>query len=156
MVLSPDDPVDSIDEDVQLFSGFGLSCPQFLHLRYPVLMIPALQIADLLKRIKAGPGHHYEAADRVVLFVDFLSAFDGLLLLPCLLLLLPGLLLSSPFKHGFDLFESFFWSHSDPRYSGLLYLFHTRVPSALSCPDPKPINSSRWENLSTDSPRFCR
>src|SRR5689334_12700644 len=111
MVLSPDDPVDGIDEDVQLFSGFGLGGPQFLHLRYPVLMIPALQIADLLKRIKAGPGHHDEAADRVVLFVDFLSAFDGLLLLQ--------------FKQGFDLSESFFWSHSDPRYSGLLYLFRT-------------------------------
>jgi hypothetical protein len=170
MVLSPDDPVDGIDEDVQLFTGFGLSGPQFFHLRYPVFTVFALHIADLLKRIKAGPGDHDEAADRVVLFVDFLSAFDGLLLLlfqlllvsglllvqPGLLLLQPSLLFGSPFKNGFDLVESFFWSHSDPRYSGLLYLFHIPLPSALPCPDPKPIISSRWENPSTDSPQFCR
>jgi hypothetical protein len=64
-----------------------------------------------------------------------------------LLFLLTGLLLSGPFKNGFDLVESFFWSHSDPRYSGLLYLFHIPLPSALSRPNPKPIISSRLENL---------
>ena len=125
---------------VQLFTSFGLSGPQFLHLHNPVLTVPALEIADLLKRIQAGPRHHNEAAHRVVLFVDFLAAPDGLLLLQRQLLLLLCLLLSSPFKQGLDPNLS---SGAIRILAALAYCssFRSRFPSARSCPDPKAIHS---------------